>query len=227
MHARGVAVLPETRADVGELSGPHAGDLHALSAGNASADRPVLPPVWQVHAIAPDLRLHIVRGMPALPAALEAEIDRLWAVAQARMAGKLFNGRVFNADTLAADRLSGHWTECRRIVAQMERPELFAHLGQRPLAVNGIVQGPGGVVFGQRAAGAVYQPGQWQLPPAGSVDAGAARPDGTVDPLAALIAELREELGLPPEAVQTPRPLATVKHAGSMCSTSASPCAPR
>ena len=174
-----------------------------------------LPPGWQVHSVVPGLRLRIRRDMPALPAALEAEIDRLWAAAQVRMGGRLFNGRVFSADTIAAELVTGHWTEFRRIVAQMDRPELFGELGLRSLAVNGVVHGPDGVVFGQRPAGAVYQAGQWQLPPAGSVDDGAARPDGSVDALAALFTELDEELGLPAEAVHDPRPLALVEHAGS------------
>ena len=106
-----------------------------------------LPPGWQVHDIAPGVRLRIVRAMPDLSAALNTEIDRLWATAQVRMGGKLFNGRVFSADVIAADRLVGHWTEFRRIVAQMDCPDLFAELGLRPLAVNGIVHGPDGVVF--------------------------------------------------------------------------------
>ena len=176
---------------------------------------PVLPPGWQVHDIVPGVRLHIGRAMPDLSAALDIEIDRLWAAAQVRMGGKLFNGRVFSADAITADRLAGHWTEFRRIVAQMDCPDLFAELGLRPLAVNGIVHGPDGVVFGRRPAGAVYQPGQWQLPPAGSVDSGAARPDGTVDILAAVLAELREELGLTPDVVCATQPLAIVEHAAS------------
>jgi 8-oxo-dGTP pyrophosphatase MutT (NUDIX family) len=176
---------------------------------------PRLPPGWWVHDIAPNVRVRIVRAMPDLSAALDAEIDRLWVAAQARMGGKLFNGRVFSADVITADLLAGHWTEFRRIVAQMDRPDLFAGLGLRPLAVNGIVHGPDGVVFGRRPAGAVYQPGQWQLPPAGSVDDGAARPDGAVDILAAVLTELREELGLPPDAVCAPQPLAVVEHAAS------------
>jgi len=97
----------------------------------------------------------------------------------------------------------------------MDCHELFAELGLRPLAVNGIVHGPDGVVFGRRPTDAVYQPGQWQLPPAGSVDAGAARPDGTVDMLAAVLTELREELGLTPDTVCASQPLAIVEHAGS------------
>ena len=176
---------------------------------------PTLPPGWQVHDIAPGARLRIVRAMPDLSAALDSEIDRLWAAAQVRMDGKLFNGRVFSADVIAADRLAGHWTEFRRIVAQMDCPGLFAELGLRPLAVSGVVHGPDGVVFGRRPAGAVYQPGQWQLPPAGSVDSGAARPDGTVDILAAVLAELREELGLTPDVVCATQPLAIVEHAAS------------
>jgi 8-oxo-dGTP pyrophosphatase MutT (NUDIX family) len=174
-----------------------------------------LPPGWQVHDIAPGVRLRIVRAMPDLSAALNTEIDRLWATAQVRMGGKLFNGRVFSADVIATDRLTGHWTEFRRIVAQMDCPDLFSELGLRPLAVNGIVHGPDGVVFGRRPAGAVYQPGQWQLPPAGSVDNGAARPEGAVDILAAVLTELREELGLTSDTVCASQPLAIVEHAGS------------
>ncbi len=118
-----------------------------------------LPPGWHVHAVAAGVRLFIARAMPALPAALDAEVDRLWAVAQGRMNEKLFNGRVFTADAITAGLISGHWTEFRRIVAQMDRPGLFGELGLRPLAVNGVVHGPDGVVFGRRPTGAVYQPG--------------------------------------------------------------------
>jgi hypothetical protein len=153
--------------------------------------------------------------MPALSTALEAVIDCRWAGAQARMRGRLFNGLVFSADTMTADLVTGHWTEFRRIVAQMDRPDLFAELHVRPLAVNGALHGPDGVAFGQRQAGAVYQPGQWQLAPAGSVDDGAARPGGTVDVLAAVLAELREEFGGRPASARDPRPLAIVEHAGS------------
>ena len=49
--------------------------------------------------------------MPDLPAALDAEVNRLWMAAQARTGGKLFNGRVFNADTIEHDQLCGHWTD--------------------------------------------------------------------------------------------------------------------
>ena len=81
--------------------------------------------------------------------------------------------------------------------------------------MNGIVHGPDGVVFGRRPASAVYQPGLWQLPPAGSVDDDAARADGTVDVQAAVLNELREELGLAADAVRLSPPLALVEHADS------------
>jgi hypothetical protein len=111
--------------------------------------------------------------------------------------------------------VTGHLTEYRRIVAQMDRPELFEELGVRPLAVCGVLRCAGGVVVGRRHRGAVYQAGMWQLPPAGSVDAGAVAPDGVVDLRRQLLGELREELGLAAEAVEGPQPLCIVEHPGS------------
>jgi hypothetical protein len=189
----------------------------------ADTARPMLPGTmrepgparWRVHDVAPDLRVRVVRPMPPLPAALEAEVDRLWHAAQARLGGVLFNGRVFSADVISPSLVCGHWTEYRRIVAQMERHDLHAVLGVRPLAVGGVIMGPDGVVFGRRPVGAVYQPGQWQLPPAGSVDDGAARARGEVDLVHQLLVEMHEELGMTADMVRDPRPLCMVEHAAN------------
>ncbi|MCW3476569.1 NUDIX hydrolase [Rhodovastum sp. RN2-1] len=170
---------------------------------------------WPVHEIAADARFRVVREMPPLPAALDAEVDRLWAAAQIRMGGRLFNGRVFSADLITPRLVCGHWTEFRRIVAQMDRHALHPLLGVRPLAVGGVILGPDGVVFGRRPAGAIYQAGEWQLPPAGSVDPGAAGGAGAVDVVRQFLTELQEELGLPASAVHDPRLLCIVEHGGS------------
>ena len=166
-----------------------------------------------IHEVAEGLAVAATRPMPPLPAWLEAEIDRLWEQAQARTGGRLFNGRVFCADVITPRLICGHWSEYRRVVAQMARHELFPWLGQRSLAVGGVLRGPDGVVFGRRPARAVYQAGEWQLPPAGTVDGGAERAEGRVDVLATLYAELEEELGLPRTEVHSPRPLCLVEHA--------------
>jgi hypothetical protein len=170
---------------------------------------------WPVHDIAPGCVFRVTRDMPPLPPALDAEVSRLWAAAQARLDGKLFNGRVFSADVITRTLVCGHWTEFRRVVAQVERNALHKLLGIRPLAVGGVVAGPDGVVFGRRPARAIYLAGEWQLPPAGSVDPGAARADGTVDVVAQLLIELREELGMAADAVRAPRLLGIVEHGGS------------
>jgi hypothetical protein len=170
---------------------------------------------WQIHDVAPSPVIRVTRAMPPLPPALDAAVDVAWGAAQGRMGGRLFNGRVFSADTIAPARIDGHWTEFRRIVAQMDRPELFADLGVRPLAVGGVIAGPGFVLFGRRPEGAVYQPGEWQLPPAGSIDPSAEVTGGWIDPLRQLHAELAEEIGLPADAVHGAHALAIVEHAGS------------
>jgi hypothetical protein len=173
------------------------------------------PDEWRVHEVAPDARFRVVRPMPPLPPLLDAEVERLWAAAQRRLSGRLFNGRVFSADVITPRLVCGHWTEFRRIVAQMDRHDLFPVLGLRSLAVGGVLMCPDGVVFGRRPLDAVYQAGEWQLPPAGSVDASAAGPEGDVDVRRQFFAELREELGLERDTVGEPRLLCLVEHPGS------------
>lgn len=154
----------------------------------------------------------ITREMPALPPALDAQVSALWDAASS--GHELFNGRVFSVDGVTPDRISGHWSEYRRIVAQMADNALRTSVGARNLAVCGIVSGPDGILLGRRTASALYQPGQWQLPPAGSVDGASARPGGA-DLRHALMLELQEELGLGDEAVDGFRPLCLVQHPGS------------
>ncbi len=176
-----------------------------------------MPPTrdWVIHEVQADVRAQIIRQPPSLSVALQAEIDALWDVAQARTGGGLFNGRVFSVDEITPGLLSGHMTEFRRVVAQIERPELHDALRVRSLAVCGTLCCATGVVLGRRPAGAVYQASMWQLPPAGSVDAGALRPDGTLDLQGQLFRELDEELGLQPDDVTELRPFSLVEHPGS------------
>lgn len=172
-----------------------------------------------VQEVAPDVAVRVVRQMPDLPRALDQEVERLWRAACERVAaggaGRLFNGRVFSVDRFAAELVTGHLTEFRRIVAQMEQPALFPELGVRPLAVCGVLRCADGVVIGRRHRGAMYQAGMWQLPPAGSVDAGAVGADGAIDLRRQLLSELREEVGLSADAVEEPRLLCIVEHPGS------------
>ena len=172
-----------------------------------------------VHEVAPDVVVRVERAMPELPSAVDREVERLWQAASRRVAdggaGRMFNGLVFSADTIAPHLISGHLTEYRRVVAQMERPALFAELGVRSFAVCGVLRCAGGVVVGRRHRAAIYQAGMWQLPPAGSVDAAAVAADGTADLRRQLLRELHEELGLASDAVGEPRPLCVVEHPGS------------
>lgn len=174
---------------------------------------------FRVHDLAAGFHVRVVRPMPSLSGELDAEVERLWQPAAARVAegggGRLFNGRVFSADSITPRLISGHLTEFRRIVAQMEAPALFQTLRLRPLAVCGVVYCADGVVVARRHPSAVYQPGMWQLPPAGSVDEHAVDADGTVALNRQLLDELREELGLSAVDVDAPRPLCIVEHPGS------------
>jgi hypothetical protein len=166
------------------------------------------------HALPPDPVLRATRPRPALPPAVDAAVERHWQAARARDPA-LFNGDVFSAERFTPEGIEGHWTEFRRAVAQMREPALFAALGVRPTAVGGVLTGDGFVVLGQRPACAVYQPGEWQLPPAGSLDPSCLGAGATLDWRAQFLRELAEELGLGPATVAGLAVLGAVEHAGS------------
>ncbi len=150
--------------------------------------------------------------MAELPPDLEARVASLWSAERARRPS-LFNGRVFCADRIAPDRIEGHWTEYRRVLAQMRHPDLFDRLRIRGLAVNGLIECADGLVLGRRQADAVYLPGFWQSPPAGAVETrvGLVAEDLTTQ----LLAELDEELGLQPAEVEDVRAVVAIDHADS------------
>ena len=112
--------------------------------------------------------------------------------------------RIYSTDKSSAlttstpEIISGHWSEFRRSLAQIIRPELYDRLRVRSLAVNGVISCAHGVLIGRRSSHAVYQAGQWQLPPAGSVDQSAENADGNIDFGGQLLQELREEFGCRP-----------------------------
>ena len=150
--------------------------------------------------------------MVELPPDLERRVASLWTAERAERQ-ELFNGRVFCADRVTPDRIVGHWTEYRRVLAQMRHPELFDRLRIRALAVNGLIECADGLVLGRRQAGAVYLPGFWQAPPAGNVEA--RNGSATIDLTGQLLAELDEELGLQPAEVEDVRAVAAIEHAST------------
>ncbi len=165
---------------------------------------------WRSTALRAEVSLAVDGAMPELPPDLEQQVASIWAAERA-LRLDLFNGRVFCADRITPDRITGHWTEYRRVLAQMRRPALFDRLGIRALAVNGLIECQDGLVLGRRQAGAVYLPGFWQAPPAGNVEMrnGAS----AIDLAGQLLAELHEELGLEPAEARDVRAVAAIEHA--------------
>jgi 8-oxo-dGTP pyrophosphatase MutT (NUDIX family) len=168
---------------------------------------------WQVHEVTPGVVAEVIREMPPISDTLETEVSRIWSRA-CRDVPSLFNGRVFSVDKISPDRLAGHWTEYRRVLAQLRVPALYEGLRVRSLAVFGALLCADGLVFGQRNPDAVYLPGWWQLPPAGNVDV-AAQQGNAIDLKGQLLRELDEELGLPAECVTAMHPVCAVEHAGT------------
>ena len=164
---------------------------------------------WRSIPVAADLRIRTHGADAPMPAWVAASVASIWDEERRRRPA-LFNGRVFCADTIGHDEIVGHWTEYRRVLAQVRQPSLFEALGIRSLAVNGLITCADGLVLGRRSADAVYLPGYWQAAPAGSVE---AEPGDEPDLDRQVLVELREELGLTPADVTAMRPVLAIEHA--------------
>ncbi len=166
-------------------------------------------PRWTGVPVAADLRVRVQGADPPLPADLAAIVSGIW-MEECRRRPALFNGRVFCADAIGRHEIVGHWTEYRRVLAQIREPALCDALRVRSLAVNGLIGCPDGLLLGRRHQEAVYLSGHWQAAPAGSVE---ARGDDEPDLAAQLLAELEEELGLRPSDVRAMQPALAIEHA--------------
>ncbi|MDJ0391507.1 hypothetical protein QMO56_25725 [Roseomonas sp. E05] len=169
---------------------------------------------WQYAPLDSTLEIHCHDAPPPVPPDLQPVLEAHWQAAQEKAGGRLFDGPVFTLTAVSAARLEGAFVGYKALVAQTREPALYARLGLRALSVCGVLECADGVVLGRRGEAATYQPGMWQLPPAGSVDASARR--GTrIDARAQILSELEEELGLAETEVEAATPFCLVVHPGT------------
>ncbi|MBS1052210.1 hypothetical protein [Gluconobacter kondonii] len=164
---------------------------------------------WPVTPLAPQVAVRIARPMPDLSPAIESRVASHWNAALAKHP-TLYNGRVFCADVINAEIISGHWSEYRRVLAQMREPDLYGTYFLRPLAVVGLFRTTDGIVIGQRSEHSLYLPGYWQGAPAGNVESRDG--EAQIDLAAQLMAECLEELGVSKAECQIGRCLLACEH---------------
>jgi hypothetical protein len=71
--------------------------------------------------------------------------------------------------------------------------------------VSGLLQNSEGLFFGYRSSGVALQPECWELIPSGGVDRSALTETGQIYPAGQVLTELKEEVGINPAAVVSPR----------------------
>lgn len=167
------------------------------------------PASWPVTPLQPDVHVRADRPLPTLTAEQEDAVSRIWAEAL-KSYPALYNGRVFCADEIKPSHIHGHWSEYRRVLAQMKEPGIYGDKVLKPLAVVGLMFAQDGIVIGRRADNSIYLPGYWQGAPAGNVESRAQ--ENTVDLPTQLLAECEEELGLTPAECQVGPCLLACEH---------------
>lgn len=177
---------------------------------------------WHSYPVHKNIGFHVVRVMPPLTVQAQAEVEREWERAR-QCHPSLYNGAVFTANSITPDRVDGHWTEFKRVVAQIRAPSIVGQIALRPISVCGVLlccsqaKKPGrdcqwSVIFGRRAANSLFQPGLWQLAPGGSLDRSSLNSFGEPDWRMQIITELWEEISVPEEAITQATPICMIEY---------------
>lgn len=153
------------------------------------------------HRLAPDVVVTAEAAGAAIPADLRAAIEAVWAEGTARRP-ELFDGEILSLVSFAPERIGASLVPYRLVHARRALPHLAERIPAQPMAVSGITRCRNGLIFGQRSPVVSGSAGLWELAPAGSLDRGSLRQDGSVDLRAAIAAELESELGIGADAIR-------------------------
>ncbi len=138
-------------------------------------------------------------------------VDQIWTKARASRPNALSDGSIFNVSELEWPAVHGHFIDYKFFFAAQQYPHQFSELNIRPLAVTGITDCDGGLIFGRRAAWVTQDPGSWEFAPSGGLEPASRRADGVVDFCRQLKEELSEETGLSPDLVGEVEPWCVVE----------------
>ena len=141
--------------------------------------------------------------MDQLDAGLDREVQAIWESEQARRGAALIGDRLFSFRSISGNHIVGGFVEYRLLLAQRVKPDLFAHLRVRPLAVSGLLRCAEGIVFGKRHGAMTQDAGRWELVPSGGISPRCMTADRIIDPECQLLTELHEEIGLEVDAVES------------------------
>lgn len=136
-----------------------------------------------------EVELVVEEGPVPIPAELEERIEVIWTAELARRPS-VVDGTVLTVERVVSGRVVAKRCPYKVFVARERDPDIRRSLRIRALGVSGVVVTEDGrVVVGRRAETVTEYPGAWELVPSGGIAESAT-------PLAALLAELQEEVGI-------------------------------
>lgn len=142
---------------------------------------------------------------------LERRIDRVWQRLNEERPGELYDGSVATLERFSPSEIEVGRAPFRYFAAQSADAVVREALDLWCLGVSGVTSAADRLLFGRRGAVTHYR-GHWELLPSGHlpVEGEAGTP---LDPIAHLLEELHEEVGVPRERVVSAVPLALVPDA--------------
>ena len=159
----------------------------------------------RAYKIDEDIIIELLDSAPKLDESLKSTVDQMWYEALNRDDRHLFDGTVLSVVDIKPQRITVCRKPYRHFYAQTIAPDLFQHIGARPLACSGVLRCLDGLLFARRAKDVFLDPGRWELAPSGTLDTEAIDYNGRIDAAGFLMREMHEELGIEPSSANPGR----------------------
>ncbi len=162
----------------------------------------------RVIRLEPGLAIRVVEVELRCTPGVERRIDDVWKRLNEARPGELYDGSVATLEYVSAGEIHVGRAPFRYFAAQSADAEIREALGLWCLGVSGVTTAADRTLFGRRAAVTHYR-GHWELLPSGHLPV-ESPPGSLLDPVAQLLDELQEEVGVPRSRVVSTTPIALV-----------------
>lgn len=157
----------------------------------------MMNPVINRRSVEPDVLITISSGVHPISDEINSVVEEIWSTDIRDAGSKLYNGTLYSVVSISLEQIIVREAQFMHFYAQLQAPSLFESLKIRPLACNGVLQCPDGLVFARRSNSVTLDQECWEFAPSGTFDDACKIDDTTLDPKALFHMECNEELGIP------------------------------
>ena len=164
----------------------------------------------ELFAIDEDVELLFESPAFSIPKQKRENVEMIWEAEIAWRGEYIYDAPLLVFQEFYEKTIRSRFIQYKDFIALRRRPNLFDNQIVRTLGVSGLLMSENCVFFAKRAHHVTGYAGWHELIPSGGIDATFAQGDGSIDFMAHLMLELKEETGIDERHIISKRPFALI-----------------